>query len=481
MASIRQRLIRLMVGLSLAVTTGGVTAAAVTAMSDPTAAHASSTVGGSILRSEVLARAQYWVDQNVVYGTVFDGNDHVVSTRSAPDRDGKAYRTDCSGLVSMAWHLSNSPTTSDFQDWPSSTHLANADDLKPGDAVLFPGHIELFAGWKNDSDHNRGAWSYSLNGPADHDWAKGPVPNSHGQVGTIEYGDIQKNIRLRYPNIVDDPQVDNSPVYNATAVVDVSGDGIADLLATTPDGKLWYYPNNFGTNPDGTPFTTKKLVGSGWQGFNHVTAGDLNQDGHADILATKPDGTLWYYQNSQNSDDPYTTGTQIGYGFQQYNRILAADVSGDGAADLIAVKPDGTLWFYPNNSTTNPNHTPFTTANQIGYGFQEYNRLTTADINGDGFDDLIASNVDGTLTEYENTQAFSSPYDQPSQIGYGFQEYSSITAGDITADGHADLITIKPDGTLWEYPNNSGTNPGHIPYTSPNQIGYGWTGFANIF
>ena len=36
---------------------------------------------------------------------------------------------------------------------------------------------------------------------------------------------------------------------------DVSGDGVADLLAVAPDGFLYYYPNNGKSNPGGVPFT----------------------------------------------------------------------------------------------------------------------------------------------------------------------------------------------------------------------------------
>lgn len=89
----------------------------------------------------------------------------------------------------MAWHLSTSYTTSDFHSWSGVTRLSNHDAIQPADAVLFSGHIEMFDAWKNPSNHSKGAWSYSLNGPADDDWAKGPIANSHGQIGTLSYSD----------------------------------------------------------------------------------------------------------------------------------------------------------------------------------------------------------------------------------------------------------------------------------------------------
>jgi hypothetical protein len=69
------------------------------------------------------------------------------------------YRTDCSGLVSMAWgRPPPGETTYSFADGPwddhSSVRLASWDEIQIGDATNFPGdpsagtgHIRLFAGW----------------------------------------------------------------------------------------------------------------------------------------------------------------------------------------------------------------------------------------------------------------------------------------------------------------------------------------------
>lgn len=115
----------------------------------PVSPGQTSEVGGPITRQEILARAHFWVDQNVPYS----------QQRSAPDAQGKLYRTDCSGLVSMALHLNGSPSTVNLPDYltPISWH-----ELQPGDVVgtLGPGtggdagHVVLFNGWA-DAAHTR--------------------------------------------------------------------------------------------------------------------------------------------------------------------------------------------------------------------------------------------------------------------------------------------------------------------------------------
>src|SRR5690348_11217979 len=78
-----------------------VAAAGLTTFAAPQASAASS-VDGPITRSEVIARAQYWVDHRVPYS----------QSAYYPDPQGRTYRTDCSGYVSMAWHLGSSLVTS---------------------------------------------------------------------------------------------------------------------------------------------------------------------------------------------------------------------------------------------------------------------------------------------------------------------------------------------------------------------------------
>ncbi|MFI6820503.1 FG-GAP-like repeat-containing protein [Micromonospora sp. NPDC050187] len=219
------------------------------------------------------------------------------------------------------------------------------------------------------------------------------------------------------------------------SISDVSGDGHADILATKPDSTLHYYSNNINTNPDNRPYTSGRQIGdSGWNAFSRVMTGDVSGDGHADLIATKPDGTLWYYPNNINTNPdnrPYTSGREIGTGWNSFNRIMIGDVSGDGHADLVATKPDGTLHYYSNNINTNPDNRPYTSGRQIGDS--------------------------------------------------GWNAFSRVMTGDVSGDGHADLIATKPDGTLWYYPNNINTNPDNRPYTSGREIGTGWNSFNRIF
>ncbi|WP_323096607.1 peptidoglycan-binding domain-containing protein [Intrasporangium sp. YIM S08009] len=105
-----------------------------------------STVGGTISRTEVLARAKYWTDRRVPYSM----------NRYTGDPQGRQYRTDCSGFVSMAWHLSSALSTVTL---PSVSHRITKGELRPGDVLLkggpgsagASGHVVLFRGWANSA------------------------------------------------------------------------------------------------------------------------------------------------------------------------------------------------------------------------------------------------------------------------------------------------------------------------------------------
>ncbi|NLE97837.1 MAG: C40 family peptidase [Propionibacterium sp.] len=106
-----------------------------------------SVVGGQISRAEVISRARDWVNRRVPYSMY--ANTH--------DRNGRLYRTDCSGFVSMALHLSGSPSTVTLTSY--GVHWIPKSSMLPGDLIgnLGPGtggaagHVVIFNGWVDSS------------------------------------------------------------------------------------------------------------------------------------------------------------------------------------------------------------------------------------------------------------------------------------------------------------------------------------------
>lgn len=104
-----------------------------------------SVVNGAITREEVLNRATYWLNRRVPYSM----------SNYTNDPQGRSYRTDCSGFVSMAFHLDVSLSTT----LPERFHPIAKTELRRGDIVgnLGPGtggsagHVVIFNGWVDSS------------------------------------------------------------------------------------------------------------------------------------------------------------------------------------------------------------------------------------------------------------------------------------------------------------------------------------------
>jgi hypothetical protein len=203
--------------------------------------------------------------------------------------------------------------------------------------------------------------------------------------------------------------------FTSLSTGDVYRDGHSDIVAIRNDGTLWLYRKTAGSASPLTSTVRTRIGRSGWTNYDDVQVGDVTGDGYADLIGRKPDGTLWLYQNTQSASRPFTgTKTQIGSGFDQYDTLLAADVDRDGLADLIARKPDGTLWLY--RDAHDPSD-PFPKRVRIGHGWQAFDKIAAGDVDGDGRADLVASKPDGTLWLYRNDGVRNKPYLSHVQIG----------------------------------------------------------------
>lgn len=245
------------------------------------------------------------------------------------------------------------------------------------------------------------------------------------------------------------------------ATKDFNGDAYSDLVARKPDGTLWFYPGN-GNGAYGVP---TKIGNFGWEVFDSLTGvGDFNGDGKNDFLARKTDGTLWLYLGTGrvDSNSPgYSSSQKIGnFGWEVFTSLAGpGDLNGDGRSDILARKADGTLWLYAGSGTVDATSSGYASALKIGdYGWQAFDQLFgSGDFSGDGKNDVIARKPDGSVWLYPG--AGDGTLASPRRIGTGWEIYNTVLgAGMLTADTFADLVARKPDGSLWAY-SGTGMQP----------------------
>ena len=161
--------------------------------------------GGSVAWCDMQASIQYWAGLDDIQ---YNQNAHTLNWYG--DR---YYRQDCSGLVSMAWHLDTSSSDNwgawtgnlpDFGTKVSTAYGTTSAYVHPGDALnnQSEGHAVIFAGWASDHKHFS-VWSFGDGTMSTgHLFTNQPywgVPSEGGAAGWLVAGHYQSNyVPYRY-------------------------------------------------------------------------------------------------------------------------------------------------------------------------------------------------------------------------------------------------------------------------------------------
>ncbi|MFJ6935261.1 FG-GAP repeat domain-containing protein [Streptomyces sp. NPDC101132] len=136
--------------------------------------------------------------------------------------------------------------------------------------------------------------------------------------------------------------------YSTTNLVagpgDLTGDGRGDLVTRDTAGVLWLRAGS----GNGTGFAAPVRIGSGWGTYKAlVGSGDVNGDSRTDLIAQATDGNLYIYRGTGSATAPFTSRQLIGSGWNTYNAIAASgDQNGDGRADIVGRDSSGKMYVY---------------------------------------------------------------------------------------------------------------------------------------
>uniref|UniRef100_A8M891 PLL-like beta propeller domain-containing protein n=1 Tax=Salinispora arenicola (strain CNS-205) TaxID=391037 RepID=A8M891_SALAI len=305
--------------------------------------QASSTVGGSISRTEVLTRAEWWVN---TYGVIYSQNQN----DQKPDPDGHPYRPDCSGFISMAWHLPKKSdgwdrNTGDLDAFGDTTYLSNLGELLPGDAILGKsyGHVALFDRWANPSRTEM--WIY--------DEYKSGREGRH-IIQSRSWYESEGFRGLRYNKITS--MMPDAPDAVSRDGVVVSSSGRISVYAVRADGDVWGRSQE---SPGGSFNAWQRLsTGGGFAGQVAV----LRDDRDRVALYARRSGTI--FGASQQ---------EVGGSFGVWGPIgtNGAGVTGDPRAVYAS---EGRIAIY---ATTSSGNVSGVTQTQAGGGFGSWQQLTS--------------------------------------------------------------------------------------------------------
>ena len=252
-------------------------------------------------------------------------------------------------------------------------------------------------------------------------------------------------------------------------LVDVNGDGRADIVGFGTAGTFVSLAGADGTFSKPILGIVDFGINQGWAAQNGLVraVGDVNGDGKADIVGFSNAGTVVSLGNGDGtfksvSLDLVNFGVKQGWTSDDLFHRTLADVNGDGADDIIGFGTAGTWIALANGNGTF--ETPLLAIENFGrdqgWSSQDSFARNVADVNGDGYADVVGFGYAGTYVAYGNANgSFSSL--QLDVLNFGAdQGWTSDSSyhrelADLNNDGAIDVIGFGQMDVLASY------NQGH--------------------
>jgi hypothetical protein len=231
---------------------------------------------------------------------------------------------------------------------------------------------------------------------------------------------------LSYPNIAPTNVV----------LADVTGDGRADLV--TVDAEVLVRVND-GTGRLGPPREEGVATAQGAPA-SAVVAGDLNGDGHPDLVYGHSTQSPGVAITIRLGDGDGGFAPPVDYPIEGVGSayLALADLDRDGRADIVAFVP-GYGQTSEIDALMNAGDGTFTpTVKYRNAG--EAAGVAAADLDGDGFDDLVVSAYSGdSVNVFWNRDGVLV---SPARIPAGVHP-ASVSIGDVDNDGHLDIVVVN--------------------------------------
>ncbi|HEX9582436.1 MAG TPA: VCBS repeat-containing protein [Gemmatimonadales bacterium] len=223
------------------------------------------------------------------------------------------------------------------------------------------------------------------------------------------------------------------------ALGDVNGDGRLDLVFG--NGRHMPQPNLLYIN--GSPvdlFFPPRPLGS--SATYAVVLGDLNRDGHLDLVEGNDFG---YPKVVWMNDGRGNFATRFAFGPADRTRDLAVgDLTGDGFADIVVanfvVLPGDASRVYVNDGRAG-----FSDVRPLAVGDADAAAVALGDVNGDSWRDIVLGNLRGS-SNYLYLNDGKGHFGTPVQFGPREDDTQAVAVADLNGDQHFDIVVGNMNG-----------------------------------
>nr|NQU90094.1 T9SS type A sorting domain-containing protein [Bacteroidota bacterium] len=228
-------------------------------------------------------------------------------------------------------------------------------------------------------------------------------------------------------HILNDEMID--PLYITSA--DVNDDGLPDLIITGNENSLFCLINEDGDNNWQT-----FVMDDNFNNPHGVCVADVNNDGLKDIIATAAaDNTIAWWENNGGTPDEWNK-TVISDQMNGSQTVTAADINDDGFTDIIGASSDNNkvkVWYNNGNS-------PLAFTEQLAcQTLLLPHWVSVADINDDGHPDILVAACASGKVAWLESNGENPPEWTTHTIGSNFGCALTVEAADIDMDGDLDV------------------------------------------